>query len=139
MNKAFPTNSMRCISGLAAGTSRLRAKPTKNAPNMPSIPTHSIRPAPRNTRISTKIYCTTPSSTRRNVHRATRGTNNRSTTVTSNTRPNKSHTLKSPSSGLNIPPTTASTTSVSTLVRIVPPTAMPTARWRASPQRITKG
>ena len=62
MNKALPTNSMWLIRGDEGGISLLSTRPTKKAPNMPSMPTNSIRPAPKNTRQSTNTYCTTLSS-----------------------------------------------------------------------------
>ena len=49
MNSAAPKNSIRSISGPPLGTSRLSARPAKNAPTMPSMPpTSATNDADRN-------------------------------------------------------------------------------------------
>ena len=45
MKSAEPKKSMRSISGPSLGTSRLRARPAKNAPTMPSMPNVSATTA----------------------------------------------------------------------------------------------
>ena len=96
---------------------------------MPSIPTNSIKPAPKNTMASTKMNCITLSSYLRKNQRPMRGKKYiinppRKTTLTT------SHTQNSPpDSPLNIPPTTAKTNS----------TAILTLRCRETPYRITIG
>ena len=98
--RALPTKSMWFISGPAGGISRLRASPTKNAPKMPSIPTHSIKPAPRKTSVNTKMYCTTLSSKRRKKRRQIHGNTTTMPALSANSRAPSSRKLKPSPSGL---------------------------------------
>ena len=133
MNKALPTNSMCVISGLVAGMCLLSAKPAKKAPKMPSIPTNSIKPAPKKTRLKTNIYCMTPSLKLLKKRRASIG--NKKTIVAPMAIVFKTNQRrkKSECASLKDPPTTASIKSVSVSATIVLPTARLTLSRRERP------
>ena len=57
MKRALPTNSVLFIRVEDAGMKRLKTKPQKKAPRMPSMPQNSATAAARNTMASTKMYC----------------------------------------------------------------------------------